>query len=146
MAAAYIVPPPRRRASPSHKTIGGVYSRRSFRVASFPLVVNPSFNGSKGEGQPLPRGQGPQGKKTANIPVCGFFVQGGVLPPPPPSRHNRAYSARPVFRLPVTICVVRPRLAQVKPPPPEDRPSVSFTGINHPPASGGRVASPVVYE
>ena len=54
LAAAYIIPPPRRRASPSHKSKGGVCSLHSLRsvVASVVPVTNPFFNGSKGEEQP----------------------------------------------------------------------------------------------
>jgi hypothetical protein len=74
-------------------------------------VANPSFYGSKGEGQPPPRGRGLKGKKNANVHVCVFFVKGGILPPPPPHRHGGAYSARPDFRFPIMLCVICPRLA-----------------------------------
>jgi hypothetical protein len=47
----------------------------------YALVANPSFNGSKGEGQPPPRGRGPKGKKNANVHVCVFFLTVGFLPP-----------------------------------------------------------------
>jgi hypothetical protein len=73
MEAAYIVPPPRRRASPSAKTIGGVFSHRSIRSAPIPPVANPSFHGSKGEGQPPARGRGPCGRKKRKHPCLRFF-------------------------------------------------------------------------
>jgi hypothetical protein len=39
-------------------------------------VANPSLNGSKGEGQTLPRGQGLQGRKKSKRPCLYFFPQG----------------------------------------------------------------------
>jgi hypothetical protein len=70
VAAAYIVPPPRRRASPSQKT-----NRRSLLspVATLLPVTIPSFNGSKGEGQPPSRGRGPEGRKKRKRPCLRFF-------------------------------------------------------------------------
>jgi hypothetical protein len=54
ITAAYIVPPPCRRASPTYKTIGWVCSLRSLRYASFPPVANPSSTAQRGRGSPRP--------------------------------------------------------------------------------------------
>jgi hypothetical protein len=74
---------------------GGVCSLQSFRSASLLPVANPSFHGSKGEGQPPARGRGPGGRKKRKRPCLRFFrserrpaapaaalPQRGVLCPP----------------------------------------------------------------
>jgi len=77
VAAASVVPPPCRRASPTHNTIGrftpfAPYSRYGRK---------PVINGSKGEGQPTAVAVGLEEEKNANVHVCIFFTSGGVLPP-----------------------------------------------------------------
>ena len=54
-------------------------------------VRKPFINGSKGEEQPLPRGQGLQSRKKCKLPCLHFFLfQGGVLP----LRHSVAVAGR----------------------------------------------------
>jgi hypothetical protein len=59
-------------------------------------------------------------EKNANVHVCVFFVQGGVLPPPPPHCRTEAYYARPDFCLPIMHSVIRPRLTHSEAASPED--------------------------
>ena len=113
-------PSPSPPASPTHKKIGGVCSlhpttwhyslfwHKSRKITNKSLllifsqspsgrvpVANPSFNGSKGEGQPTAVAVGWKVKKNVNIHVYVFFLKGGVLPPPPSYCRSGSYYARP---------------------------------------------------
>jgi hypothetical protein len=124
MEAACIVPPPRRRASPAHKTIGWVCS-------SAPLPRKPFINGSRGEGQPPARGRGPSGRKKRKRPCLRFFPFRAASCRPASIPPQRGFLCPPGF----SAChhAMRsqaPRLTQVKQSPPEDWLYVTFTGFN----------------
>ena len=112
---AYIVPPPRRRASPSYKTKGGVCSLHSLRsvVASVVPVTNPSLNASKEEGQPIARGYGLEGRKKRKHRVCIFSNTVGVHASPPLTHHSGAYFAHPGFSSSIRLSVVSPTASTV---------------------------------
>jgi hypothetical protein len=113
--AAYIVPPPRRRASPSHKTIGGVCSLRFTTLRSGRKPVLPRLKGGGAAPVPWP---GAERKEKTQTSVFAFFpVQGGFLPPPPPHRHIGAHYARPAFRLPITLSAISPTADASNRPP-----------------------------
>jgi hypothetical protein len=105
VAASCIVPPPRRRASPSQKSIGGVcflQSLRSFRSQTRP------YTAQRGRDSPQPVAGGREVEKNANIRVCVFFCSGrrpaapaaappqrGVVCPPGFSSSHHAQRSQP---------------------------------------------------
>ena len=83
-AAAYIVPPPRREASPSRNTIGKACS------------ATPAILLLKGGGSIHSRSCALQGSKNRSHPwMRVFLLEAASMPPRSPGRHSGALSARP---------------------------------------------------
>ena len=102
-AVANIVPPPRRRASPSPKKIGGVCSLRS-RSGRKPVPQR-----LKGGGAVHGRSHGQRSRKKRNHPCLHFFLsKSGIHAAPPPYCHSGSLSAHPALRLAIKLIVVRP--------------------------------------
>jgi hypothetical protein len=113
--AAFIVPPPRRRASPAQEQIGGVCSLRFTSLRSGRKPVLPRL---KGGGAAPGRSRGPSGRKKRKRPCLRFFSFRAASCRP---RRRTATAGRsmPVrlFVFPSRTVQSAPRLRQVIPPP-----------------------------
>jgi hypothetical protein len=115
MEAASIVPPPRRRASPTGKTKRrGLLS--SLHCVTLRSQTRPS-TAQRGRNSPRPVAGGRAEEKKQTSLFAFFARAGGVRPPPPPRRRSGACFARPDFRLTSRTARISPRLTQAKPPP-----------------------------
>jgi hypothetical protein len=84
---------------------------------------------------PWPRAERKHKTQTSVFAFCA--IQGGVLPPPPPHRHNGARSARPEARLPIAHSELRPTAdASDTPPPGRAVPSATPSGRRTRPLRG----------